>query len=793
MKNTIKRLAAIAIILCLVVAYFVPSGADAATSNSKQGKRYNIMLVIDGSGSLTSKGAGYTDPNNMRYELIGELMGILEEDGHSLGAIVFSGTASRSDNPTDADMEECLLLDTGMLDLDNPAPDGRDVKDYLEAAIINKGVDYTSGSGTDIGTALLAAQRHLQKKQAENGLESVVFLFTDGNTAFAGNREAPMKKSIENRDTATYEMSQNGIRLFAAFLNNGGKLDDSEMTRLVCAANGINTSSVEFGYSFIEVQNASNISLATTNFLKFLGYIPTVGEDGEDIVDDFHDSFTIPGLGVEEINIRLYTPNGADLPDMDVRITNPSGNAASNVTVRNSRTYRVYKIVDPEPGEWHIDGTVPVGNSIKFRYTPILSLHIDALVESQPGVADIHVNTNPEFNCLLAQSGSAVTDPNAYIGYDCTLEIMNSTTGEIVGQYPLQINSNGDLKYNVPMDTYGYFEARAIFTCGDILVASEPLKMDLTNRPPTESSIPTQKLTCGLFQSKTAELDLTPYFSDPEDGTNLNYTISNTTCNSDAIVLNDALLTMSTGSIGDGEIHITATDSQGASISGTVLVKTTNVTIFYIIPLVILLVVIAIAIIAYIKKKNSNRPDGTLSVSFDMPHNGKAVRVELDLSIPGVDTTSKTNLYKLLQDALRNESRQIMSGLYARDVSSFLMSYSADLSSIAVSAVVKKKGSRNLGAIGVKHGKRSTVLYDSFADYFLSDASFTLEFKGAEEEVDMFGDPAFASSTANKQDNPFDNTFDDVFQSAPSQQPSNPQHTPQSEHSKGGSDDFDFF
>lgn len=792
MKNTIKRLVAVVLLLCLVLVYCTPATVEATTNRS--GDRYNIMLVIDGSGSLASKNAGYTDPYNMRYELIGELMGILEEDGHSIGAVVFSGTASRSADPTDAEMEECLMLNTGMLDLDEPAPDGRNVKDYLEAKIIGEGVDNTRGHGTDIGTALMVAQKQLQKKQAENGQESVIFLFTDGNTGFTGGSAGVLEKSEKNRDNATLQMSQNGIRLFAAFLNNGGKLDDSEMKRLVCAANGINTSSPEFSYSYIEVRNASNISTATTNFLKFLGYIPVGSDDGVDILSDFHDSFTIPGLGVEEINIRLYTPDGADLPDMDVQITNPSGNAAENVAVRNSRTYRVYKIVDPEPGVWNINGTVPVGNSIKFRYTPILSLHIDSVVESQPGVADICVNTIPEFNCLLAQSGVVVKDPNAYIGYDCKLEIMNSTTGEIIGTYPVQINSNGELKYSVPMNTYGYFEARAIFTCDDIVVKSTPLKMDLTNRTPSGSPVPTQQLKYGLFQPKSAELDLTAYFSDPEDGSNLRYTINITTCNADAFNLSGGLLTMSSSDIGDGEIHIDAVDSQGASVSSIIYVETTNVTIFYFIAMIILLLVIAILAIASIKKKNNNRPDGTLSISFDMPHGGRAVRVELDLAIPGVDTTSKTNLYKLLQDALRNENRQIMSGLYARDVTSFLMNYSADLSSIAVSAEVKKKSNRTVGAIGVKHGKRSTILYDSFADYFLNDTSFTLEFKGVEEEEDMFGDSGFPTASSKKQDNPFDDDYDDVFQSSQPQHPSHhSQNSSSKEQGKSDSDDFDFF
>ena len=252
-------------------------------------------------------------------------------------------------------------------------------------------------------------------------------------------------------------MSQNNIHLFAAFLNNGDKLDDSEMKRLVCAANGINISSAEFESSYIEVENASAISAATTKFLKFLGYI-----DKDPIIyyEDVHDSFDVPGLGVDEINIRLYTPDGTDLPNMNVQITDPSGNHASNVAIRNSRTYRVYKIVDPQPGQWHIDVVLPKNNPIGFSYSHILSLRIDSMLECYPSATDVCVNMSPEFKCLLTQSGTVITDPNAYIGYNCELEIMNSSTGEIVGKYPIVLDSNGELRHSVLMDTYGYLHLR---------------------------------------------------------------------------------------------------------------------------------------------------------------------------------------------------------------------------------------------------------------------------------------------------------------------------------------------
>lgn len=793
MKNMFNRFLAAALLLYLVLTMVAPVAAEAATTNST-GKRYNIMMVIDGSGSLTSKNAGNTDPKGMRYALVGELMGLLEDDGHNIGAIVFSGTQSKSPNPTDADMNRGIMLNTGLMSVDSPAPDGRTVKDYLESEIRRVNVDTSANGCTDIGTALKLAQEQLEQLKAKNNLESIVFLFTDGNTAFYGNPAGVVKKSIENRDNATLQMSQNGIRLFGAFLNNGGHLDDTEMKRLVCAANGISTTSTEFQHSYVEIKNSSSIHEASTSFLKFLHYI---GSDEDFVigVDSIHDSFTIPGIGVEEMNIRLFAPYGDDLPKLDVKITQPDGTVITGVSMKESRTFRVYKLINPDPGTWLIDIVVPEGNTLAYAYMPVVSLYIDAELQSNPAIQDIHVNMTPDFTSLLSQSGTIVTNPAAYMGYDCELLIKNVSNGE-TQRYDVLANTSGSLVCSPLLDTYGTFEARTLFSCGKINVESAPIVLDLTNRTPSAQHIPDQKLTYGLFQPKNTELDLSLYFSDPEDGTNLTYSVdSATTCNTGAISVNGGIMTLNHKGIGNGTVTVSAADSQGAYVSKIILVNTANVTIWYIIGLVILLIIIAIIVIASIKKKNNNRPDGELSVSFDMLHEGRACHVSLDLNVPGVDTTSKTTLYKLLQNALRDDNRKIQNGIYARDVMGFLMPFSTDLGRIAVCAAVKKKGKQNYGAISIKQGSKTTVLYNSYADFFLGDSSFTLEFKANDDNnsANPFDDNNPFKSTGNmKKDNFFDDE-DDIFSAPVSGKPRTASSRPTKKDDFGSDSDMDFF
>lgn len=757
MKHKVKRLIVAVLLLCMMAAVFTPATARAATTTG--GDRFNIMLVIDGSGSLTSPTAGNTDPKGMRYDLISSLMSILEADGHNIGAIVFSGTQKKT--ASDADMAEGIMLNTGLLSTDRPAPDGRPVKDYVEGEVRDIYVDNSRYGCTDIGTALKEAQEQLQQMQAQNGLQSVVFLFTDGNTAFYGNPPAVVEKSMENRDNATLAMSQNGIRLFGAFLNNGGHLDDSEMKRLVCAANGISATSPEFAYSYVEIRDADSALGITNSFLKFLGKIDPNWET-KILYEDYHEEFIIPGMGVEEMNFSIYSPYGDDLPDMNVKITQPDGTVIDAVPINESRIFRVYKLVDPEPGLWMIDIHVPEGNRLAYAYTPVISLDIQAVTESRPAPADLCVNTTADFSCYLARNGSIVTDAAAYRGYECRLEIQNVGDGS-VDAYDVQVNTSGLFSQPVLLDTYGNFAARTIFSCGDIVVASDWVDLDLTNKAP-EGSYPVHlDLKYGLFQPKSTDVDLTQYVSDPEDGSNLRFTIESATCDEDACDISGSTLTIDNKKMGDNFVVITATDSQGASCSQEVYVETTGVTIWYILALILLIIIIVIIVLMSIKAKNDNRPDGELSVSFDMTHDGRSSRISLDLAIPGVETTSKTNLYKLIQSALREEDRKIATGIYARDVVSFLIPFSKVLGAITVEAAIKTKGKKKHGAVSVRQGKKATVLYNSFADFFLNEVSFTVEFKANEDEQpDPFADDPFANPGGNRNRNEAANPFGDM-------------------------------
>ena len=755
------------IALVCMLASFVPASVAADESEEvwETGKRYNIMLVIDGSGSLISHTK--TDPDGMRYELLDDLLGILEDEGHYVGAIVFSGNRTYSDS--DEAMVSGIRLNTGMLSLSEKAPDGSLPKDYIAKKVRQSYVDMDPSCKTDVGTALLVAEQELQKMN--NGLESLVFLFTDGVTDVA--YEHVMAKSQENLATATREMSQNGIRLFGAFLNKNGKIDSSEIADMVCAANGVGRNSLEFANSYVEITDAASCHQAVTVLLRFLGYI-TGSVDAVPHVDTIEDTFTIPGVGVEEFNIRLYSYMGDNLPAMDVQLTMPDGTVLSGVSLdslcRSSRTIRVYKLQDPMPGQWHLKVTVPEKNTIAYVYDKVYSLLVGSGLTITPDVTDLHVNLNAAFTATLSQRGQTVTDPLAYQGYTCRLEVKNLETNE-VETFPIE-GKDGIFVKDMLLGQYGRFSARIVFSCDGFEVPSSYIPFDLVNHEPEiRTPIPVD-VKYGPMQEKSAEVDLSRYFSDLEDGTNLNMTLVDPgQCSADGYSLDGYTLNITNSKIGEGTLTFRITDSQGAGGELKVQITSKNTLPAFIAMIVAILVIAAVIVIVVIRKREGQNLRGDLSVTLGLEVEHEK-SIDLDLQIPGREAANKTNLKTLLNHALVNEADRVKPGITCAMVKNALAPYWSELEKITLTKVMTKDAGKPSAGIQIKQGSKKYVMPGKrMVDLFVDDMSICLVYsRPMDEDDDVFGtDMDFAAPSrgkkekkgAAKRENVSD--FDDLF------------------------------
>lgn len=752
MKQMARRICVAVLLVCMMAGMLMMSAtAQAAATSTASGRRYNIMLVIDGSGSLISEST--TDPEGMRYELIDDLLGVLEDDGHYVGAVVFSG--NRGSDASDAAMESGIRCNTGMISLDPTVmtPNGSLPKDYIAQQIRQANVDQNKDGKTDVGTALLVAERELRKAQAQNGMESLIFLFTDGVTDVI--HPEVKAKSEENLATATREIRENGIRLFGAFLNKGGKLANTQITEIVCSANGVSANSEEFLESYVELRDAASCHEAVNTLLKFLGYLD--GPMPEPTTGSIEDEFLIPGIGVEEMNIRLYSYNGEDLPDLEVELIKPDGTVLSGTTLnsmcRSSRTIQVYKLVDPMSGLWKLRVTVPGGNKIAYVYSRVFSKHVDADLTLSPDVANLYVNTNTDFIATLSQNGATVTDPLAYTGYECRLMVQNLADGT-VKTYP--ITGNGaNFVHNMDLLEYSSFKAWVVFSCESFEVVSEPVQYDLFNNVPITYSPAYLYLKCGPMQDEETEVDVLAYADDPEDGKNVTVTLVNATCDTDAFVYDQASrkMILKNKLVGDAQFVFSVTDTQGAAAELRIEVQTTDVTIRYVLGVILVLLLLFVLFVLRMRKISKVKLDGNLTASFDVEYNDERKSVELLLPKPGEKHSSKTTLAALLKACLKDDT-ELHDGLSSEKIKEQLKDLWEELDKVQVSKSVTRVRNEKVGAILVKDGKKQTTMPGKRdVDIKTSVMDITVSYTREEQEEDLFDeDLDFGTPRNTKKD-----------------------------------------
>ena len=733
MRGRPKKLLALVLAVFLMAAIF-PLSAYADEDQESQAKRWNIMLVVDGSGSLFA-----TDANKLRYDAIAAFLDIIQSDGNNVGAIVFSANPTAYDS--DEAMRRGIMLDTGLIPLDKSAPTGGDAKAYLVNAIRTAGVSVSRDGATDIGTALLVAQEHLSSMN--NGNDSAIFLFTDGETDL--NTDATRRKSGENLKTATSNMYDQGIKLCGVFLNKDGKSQSKEVRSIVCQANGISDSSLNLGDMYVEITDAASCADSTDKFMSMLGFSIPEGGPGFVIYDSADMSFRIPGVGVEEANIRLRTVDGVALPaGVDVTITAPDGTVYSGASAAaicsTGKTYRVYKISNPMSGTWQIHIEVPEGNQVGISYTPVFSIYIGAKMNIEPAADKLHVNMSANVSGVLTRGDTEITDANAYKEYKCVFTLTDVSSGEKT-EHEIQMNGNGKFIDSIPLDTYGIFDAQIRFECDDVSAVSDIQTLDLTNRAPNGPSYLDAKVKYGLFQKKIYEIDLSDEFVDPEDGGNITLSVDDaqSTCNTSAVSIDGLKLNIESKNISDQKksyLYVDVSDTLGASSEISINITHKNMTL----PIILAFIGAAVAIfliVLFITRVIIQRLDGECTLEFSC----KDKLVDCLLPLPGSECKRHTNLATMIaagRQELKEGCRQ--ANVSIEDAESALQEF-GDLSKVKVSVVNGKDGRKLVAKLRVCQSK-AQVLYNSQMDVDSNGVKLTIGYyakaDGGADESGMF-------------------------------------------------------
>lgn len=549
-KKRSYSLAAILMILFILAANVSVWAEEKA--ERKTAKHYNVVLVIDGSGSLTYELG--TDKEGYRYEALELFLSVLTNEGNKVGAIVFNDS-------------EKMPLDTGLKELNTMA-----AKKELSQSIRDTKVD----GDTDIGGALQQAISELTGSGADPELPSCILLFSDGETDL-GNPEAT-NASLKKKEQAIAEARKDGIAIHGICLNANNSANTQEVKGIAEGTDGI----------YLEINSPSDLNNA---FLEFYSLI--YGEtknSGEWEPGPVEKTFKIPSEGVAEVNILIE----AEKNITGINLVRPDRTAYSDteldaISIATGK-YKVIKIVDPIQGVWKIKVEGDPGTKIKFDW--IYNTDLSAEIECNSEKASL--NENIAIKGYLLSDGKRVEDTNVYGEYSGTLVLTDAVTGE-ASTYPMEVDGAA-FSADVAFSEYGTYYAAIQLTCGNLVHTSNSTAINVGNQAPVAEKKTIQKKIVLLpFKSAKTTFNLNDYVSDPE-GDKLTFELGTYSYDTDKVKLEDDKLSIDAGKDKEGNVKVTAKDSQGAACELTFNIKTQNFTVLIVVLLIVIIMAILIAL-----------------------------------------------------------------------------------------------------------------------------------------------------------------------------------------------------
>ena len=573
-KNTSaiwKRMIVSFLLLALIVPGLYTGSAHAAPTD--ESVRMNVVLVIDGSGSLTTKNGTATDPQGLRYDAIDLFLALLTNDGNNVSVIVFNEG-----------------FDTFRLSTDPVELQGKSDKLALSEQIRKAG----TGGDTNIGAALLKGVNDASTMNQQNGLESVVILFSDGRTDLGKDAEEAEKESLADKEEAIVAAQDADIPVYTICLKANSIADPDEMEEIA----------IRTGGQPVTVDEAADLTKAFESFYSLIFASASSEIQETQYPDSGVLTFTIPipAYGAEEVNIildtnqltskKLYSPSG-QLTEAQVADFTMSGGY-----------YDVIKLVDPECGDWTVELTGIPKRDVTINV--LYNIDSSAQIATADGRSDYKSGEDVTFQVNLIQNGDPVKDQSITDEYSAKLLLTNMADGT-VEEVEMANDGSGTFTHTMKAVAYTSYQAEAILSYNDLTLQSQLIAVNFDNTSPVASQdeVVVEK-TVTQFSEKTHTMDMSAYFSDAQDS-QLTYSIL-----SSQLVKGTADLDPKTGELvvdisqsRSGKVVIQAADSQGAVAQMTVHFKITDMSgvitgSFIVILLIILGVLILVAVSAWI-------------------------------------------------------------------------------------------------------------------------------------------------------------------------------------------------
>lgn len=504
--------------------------ADDQSSNTGR-NRYNVVFVSDTSGSMND-----TDPKNLRYDAIGRFVALLADSGNRVGGVIFNdGIAYKKDlAPVDGVQAKQQFLD--------------DIR-----KVPAKG-------WTNIGAGLQTADDMLDKNKDPN-IPSVIVLLTDGNTAMGSDDET--QQSLQTKAQALETARRNGYGIYSISLNADGSANSNELSQLSNATGG----------QFKEVKNASDLTDVFDMYYKMV--FATKSDKGVDLTipdsGKAEGTFDVASVGVEEVNIMVTGK------PTDYSLTDPNGKQytkdALSADTFSTDAFVSMKVKKPAQGTWKYTIAGTPGDHVRIDIVRNTDLSTELKAEGTK--KEYAAGDAVTLNASVLEGGQAASGDRL----SKFKAVATVTDGKGKSQDVELKAADKGFAGKVTFDKKGSYKVKARVSGEGYDVTSNELTFDVGNSAPKPNGDIEKTVKLWPFFKNTVDIDLTPGATDAQDKT-LTYTIDSTAFNKDEYKLNGSKLTLTFGtvsSLSQGSFTIRATDSDGASCTFNVLVKTINI------------------------------------------------------------------------------------------------------------------------------------------------------------------------------------------------------------------------
>ena len=559
-----------AFLLILVAIICITPVGSAEESLDSYLHRSNIVFVTDESLSMMD-----TDPNNNRHDAIRLFLGEMANSGNYAGSVSFAGD---------------LVDESAIQHMDGQGP-----KDALLSEISSQ--EYAGF--TNIGKALYQAVELLDNGRNRE-LDSSIIILTDGNTEMPD--EKALQESAKMKADAIERARQQGYRIHCICLNVDGSADPSELRQIAQATEG----------EFAEIDDSGDLNDVETLFNKlifhsfededFTDLEFVIGEDGT-----VETEFTIPNIGVEEINV-LFEGRLSDCS-----LTDPDGKVfkkgEAGAVIVSGGNFILAKVPQPKGGTWRAraygDPNTTIGLRILYNSDFFVTAELNAPSTN-------HVGDTVDIIARLGDSAGIVSDVSRYSDVECSAHILYAGEENI---FPMQITADGFL-YQLTLNEEGTYYVSVSASRKDMeAVAEETFEINVNNSAPV---VKMEELTAHAniwpFIGGSASVELTGAAEDPE-GQEITYTVKSSAFNEEDYTLEGDKLTVNNFSIPKGSFEIEASDPYGAYCTFHVQFTSTNIGLIMAIVMLIGILIALVVIVLLIRAAMGQALIGSLSVA----------------------------------------------------------------------------------------------------------------------------------------------------------------------------------